>query len=697
MLTRRHVFALPALAALAPSDSRSPAAAARSRRELPLDGKWRFRTDPDRAGESQGWFRADGGGSGWTTVRVPHTWNATEQWADYMGVGWYAREFDAPPESAGRVVRADFQAIYHSAVVWVNGARVASRRGFGYTPLECDITSALRPGRTNTLVVRVDNSFDAGMLPRGRSFDWAADGGITRPAQLLVTPEIWLERVEVDAVPDLARHSAEVRAWLVVRNASRQPARVSSHAGVYEEETGRQVAEAAGAAAQVAANAESRVPIGPLRVDRPLLWHFDHPHLYSLEAAISVGGTATDVQTATFGIRSFEVRGGAFHLNGERVRLAGLERMAGSNPQYGMAEPSSWIEHDHADMKNLNCVFTRVHWPQDRRVLDYCDRHGIMIQLEVPAWGPETFQGMTGEPSPAILENGLAQLRALIARDRNHPSVFAWGLCNEINGQNPPAREFVRRLYAEAKRLDPHRPCTYASNSLQKTPERDVAGDLDFISWNEYYESWYSGGIDTMQKNLEAIHAAFPSKPIVISEYGYCECNPKHTGGDEARIRILRDHNAVFREHDWVGGLIFFCYNDYRTHMGDKGVGTLKQRVHGVVDVYGSPKPSYDAARTELGPVESLRIDRSGQAFECAIAMRTSLPAYTAEGYKIRWTVFGFDGLPMEQHEEELPALAPGAAAKSVWQPADKTARRLRVDVVRPTGFSTATAELKIS
>ena len=64
-----------------------------------------------------------------------------------------------------------------------------------------------------------------------------------------------------------------------------------------------------------------------------------------------------------------------------------------------MAEPASWIEHDHADMKELNCVFTRVHWPQDRRVLDYCDRHGILMQTEVPTWGPGTSQGM-GARSP---------------------------------------------------------------------------------------------------------------------------------------------------------------------------------------------------------------------------------------------------------------------------------------------------------
>ena len=65
----------------------------------------------------------------------------------------------------------------------------------------------------------------------------------------------------------------------------------------------------------------------------------------------------------------------------------------GAIREFGMAEPTEWITHDHADLKHLNCVFTRVHWPQDKRVLDYCDRHGILMQTEVPAWGPDTFAG----------------------------------------------------------------------------------------------------------------------------------------------------------------------------------------------------------------------------------------------------------------------------------------------------------------
>jgi beta-glucuronidase len=339
-------------------------------------------------------------------------------------------------------------------------------------------------------------------------------------------------------------------------------------------------------------------------------------------------------------------------------------------------------------MKELNCVFTRVHWPQDRRVLDYCDRNGILIQTEVPSWGPDTFKGMTDEPLPAIMNNALEQLREMIARDRNHPSIFCWGLCNEVNGQNPAAKKFVRRMAQEARKVDKNRLLTYASNSLQKTPENDIAGELDFISWNEYYESWYKGTAADVRKNVEEIRKAFPRKMLVVSEYGYCECAPGREGGDKKRLEILREHNAIYREFDEVGGLIFFCYNDYRTHIGDKGLGVMKQRVHGVVDLYGARKPSFEELRRESSPIEALEIAEG----KVTVRTRKRIPAHKLQGYKVRWTVYGFGDLPMEQKEAPLPALVPGESATVAVSYEIKDAQRVQYDVMRPTGFSAFTA-----
>ena len=113
---------------------------------------------------------------------------------------------------------------------------------------------------------------------------------------------------------------------------------------------------------------------------------------------------------------------------------------------------------------------------------------------------------------------------------------------------------------AEAKRLDPTRPCTYASNSLQTTPAKDVSAFMDYVSWNQYYGSWNKGTSADMENNLVEILAAIPGKPVVISEYGYCACTPDRPEGDELRIKVLREQDAVLRRHDRVAGLIFFCY-----------------------------------------------------------------------------------------------------------------------------------------
>jgi beta-glucuronidase len=369
----------------------------------------------------------------------------------------------------------------------------------------------------------------------------------------------------------------------------------------------------------------------------------------------------------------------------------GVERMAGSNPDFGMAEPAEWIAHDHDDLKHLNCVFTRVHWQQDRRVLEYCDRHGILIQSEVPTWGPNTFKGMGEEPDADILENGREQLGEMIARDRNHPSICSWGLCNEIGGQNPPAYNFAKHMLEESKRLDPHRLCSYASHSLRSTPGKDVSGLMDFIECNEYFGSWYPGAAEDVGRNLDEIHAAFPGKPIVISEYGYCACTAERPEGDERRREILRSHDAVFRERDYVAGLIFFCYNDYRTHIGDRGTSVLRQRVHGVVDVWGNRKPSYDLLREESSPIEALRIEGPPTAFRLTVRTRRHIPAYVLRGYRLRGTYFGYGQIPIEQQEVALPDLKPGDETAFKISFADAQPERIQFDVLRPTGFSAYT------
>ena len=654
---------------------------------ISLCGEWWFRIDPDDSGTTNKWHETIAPGRDWRVVDVPHTWQVETALTGYRGVGWYWRPVDVPWNWQDRAIRVEFEAVFHTASVWINGQLAGEHVRKGYTAFTLDIAHLLRWGKANSIAVRVDSAFNQHMLPRGNSSDWAHDGGIFRPVQLLITPKVFIDRVDIDAEPDLASGDGKMTIKAIIRNTNVASWNGKGSFRVSEEEGPVFIFESPPRACSIKANTLEELSI-QATLPQAKLWHFDHPNLYRIEFSIS-GQSYTHRFTTNFGFRKFDIKNGAFYLNGEPVRLMGVERMAGSNPAFGMAEPTEAITRDHDDMKRLNCIFTRVHWPQDKRVLDYCDHHGILMQTEVPAWGWATFEGMVAEPAADILENGLEQLREMIARDRNHPSVVIWGLCNEVAGQSPPAYQFAKRMLEEAKQLDPGRPCSYASNSLGTTPQRDVAGLMDIIETNEYYGTWAPGTATDAAHHFDELHAAFPSKPIVVSEYGYCACTPDRPEGDAERIEILRSHDVAIRSKDFIGGAIFFCYNDYRTHVGDRGIGAFQQRVHGVVDIYGKPKPSYEILRRESSPIELITVEREANIFRAQIRTRRQLPMYTLRGYTLRAVFFGAGNIPVEQQEAALPDIAPGSEfAQELAFKTSELPDYVQFDVLRPTSFS---------
>ena len=696
--SRRHVLRQASLAAgglLAPpveaAPAQKPSPQPLETRELDLCGEWHFQVDPSATGERERWFDPSHSAAACSPVTVPHTFQIVADLAEYRGISWYRREFSLPESWLRTVIRLEFEAVFHTARVWVNGTPAGEHLRKGYTAFTLDVTKLAHAGKPNLLVVQVDNSFNEHMLPRGRSSDWAHDGGIYRPVKLLSTGSVFIERLDVDASIDWSTRDARIQAKAYVRNAGAAAAKVDVSATIADASGNPVEHLQAGRATVIEPGQQALIPLSTT-LTQPQLWHFDHPHLYTLMAE-TTGAETGHRQRATFGIRQLAVKGTTFLFNNEPVRLMGVERMAGSNPEYGMAEPSTWIEHDHRDLKELNCVFTRVHWPQDRRVLDYCDRNGILMQSEVPTWGPKTFKDMGAEPDADIMENGLQQLREMVARDRNHPCIVSWGLCNEIGGQNPPAYNFAKHMLEEAKRLDPARLCSYASNSLFHTQSKDVSGLMDFVECNEYYGSWHKGGPEDLSRTLDEIHTAFPDKPVVISEYGYCACTADRPEGDGHRRRVLNTQDVVLRNKPFVAGAIFFCYNDYRTHIGDTGTGVMKQRVHGVVDLYGDRKPSFKDLRIESSPIEKLTVTDKVNVIDVELSTRSTLPCYALRGYTLRAVYYGSAGIPVERKDVTLPDLKIGEGHKLSFKLSEPPQLRVKFDVLRPDGFSITTAE----
>ena len=655
---------------------------------ISLNGQWRFTTDANNEGLDARWFVKGFDRTGWQTVDVPHTWQVMNGLDGYYGVAWYARTVKLDSQTAGKLVKLEFDAVYRDATVWVNGELIGEHKGSGYTPFAFFLDDMDKSKGELEIVVRVDNKFSNQALPYAKSFDWPNDGGIIRSVRLRILPASHIARLLVDAQP----------------NADLTQAKIEVRAAIYsaEDKLGDTTVEAT--VIDPSGNAVAELSAKPLRekpgiyiarlegtLKSPQLWHFDKPQLYRLECRLMKGKSIVYKKEAAFGIRKVEVKDGLYYLNGEPMRLMGLEWMPASDPRYGSAESPEFVRQILADMKRLNCIISRFHWQQDDATFEFCDREGMLVQEEVPAWGPQTRLNEVNDIQDM-------QMREMILAHYNHPSIYAWGLCNEIKGQSSQGRAFIKRGIGEARSLDGYRLLTYASNTLQSNPAKDASALMDFIEWNDYYGSWYGGGLPEVNRNLELICAAFPAKSVVVSEYGLCECSDKNPVGDERRIEILQTHTDCYRKAKCVAGAIFFCYNDYRTHIGDKCTGVFQQRVHGVVDLLGKRKPSWEVLRRETSPIRVLAVTEDKlNRFSIDLQTRSlvnDLPAYTLRNHLLICTAYNEKGQPVDSRSKVLPDLAPGAKYSEKFDVhASGQISRVWVEVFRPTGYSVLNAE----
>ena len=391
-------------------------------------------------------------------------------------------------------------------------------------------------------------------------------------------------------------------------------------------------------------------------------WHFDRPALYRLRLTLKRNGVIEDVNETVFGFRDFRVEGSAFYLNGERVCLCGTEWMPGSDPAYGAAETPEQMEKMLRLLKESNCVFTRFHWQQDDFILDWCDHHGMLVQEEVPFWGPDPEK-----PGELQREIALGQLEEMISAHRNHPCVIAWGVGNELCAQDAETIRYIRQAAACAHELDPDRCANYVSNTWFENPMADGTVDGDVLMINDYIGTWH--GERDEHKELSRLIADNPGRPVVPSEFGLCE--PAFSGGDARREQIFLEKMEAYRQHEEIAGTIYFCLNDYRTQMGEDGEGKLRRRVHGSVTMDGQTKPSYYTVQRECAPF-ILRWEQG----QLVLTWRKDLPCYELRGYLVELRDDG--GQRMGQ--AVIERLRPGESIRIPAQDAASAA------VYRPTG-----------
>ena len=682
---------------------------------IPLSGEWRLAIDPDVVGEDEGWGAPSFDDSGWTTVTVPHTWGVMTEYADYDGVAWYRRSFVLPARTHDAHLRLRFDAVFYLADVWLNGEYLGQHEG-GYTPFEFDLSSFARPGTENVVAVRVDNIRAMDRIPATLrntwSFDWWNWGGIVRDVSLEMSSKAYVASQQVVAVPQLTgpdeTDRAKVTTKISVRNRSETRLEGMVVGDIIDDADGFSVLESRPTGTVSLEPGESTVIELEAKVRQPKLWHFDHPHLYRWSAALlGPDGEPLHKSETTFGIRLIELKDARFYLNGEPMRLVGLTRHADS-PLHGLAETMTIMKQDYDDLKTLNMVFSRpVHYPQHDFILDYCDRHGILLIPEVPAW-QLTARQMKDEQMRKLEQQ---QLREMIDAACNHPSVWAWSVGNEYDSKSVEGHEFTRAMIDFVKALDPTRPVGFASNRLDSQPTLDATRYADFVMMNQYFGTWV-GPKTGLSQALDDIHAAWPDKAVVISEFGFEPRWNAHWGppsdtldaaehyfildevssdseeADVQRQLVIREQMDVFRGKPFIAGAIFWTYQDYRTPSGF---------VMGVVDAEHNRRASWYLLREEYSPVliESVTFATQGEGRRSADVILRSrgsedLPSYTLRGYSLHWAVTSPGGeQTFEDGELTLPKLKPGAEwTGSIQWTKPEAEYVFNLNIIRPTGFA---------
>jgi beta-glucuronidase len=560
-----------------------------TREVVSLDGLWRFALDTT-AGSAPWTARLD------TVLEAPVPASYNDLFVDaairdHVGVVWYQRDARVPRGWRGERIVLRFGSVTHAAAVYLNDQLVADHVG-GYTPFEAELTDILEPGQEFRLTVAVDNRLTNVTIPPG-SVTVGPDGrekqtyfhdfynyaGIARSVKLYSTPTSYVEDITVVTSIDGA-------AGIVDYSVESAGDDVAIRLRVIDE-SGAEVASADGAS-------------GTVRIDDVRLWQPGSAYLYDAVVELVAGDGLVDSYTLPIGVRTVEVRGTEFLINGEPFYFTGFGKHE-DTPVRGKGHDDAYLVHDFQLLEWTGAnSFRTSHYPYAEEVLDFADRHGIVVVDETAAVGLNlgVQGGLSGiPPTPTFAEENFGgetkdvhaqHLRELIGRDKNHPSVVMWSIANEPASNEDGAREYFEPLVNLARELDPARPLTYAA-VMFATPANDKIADLfDVLSINRYY-GWYvfTGDLASAETVLEQELRGWVQrfgKPIMMSEYGADTQPGLHSVWDmpwteEYQTDLLATYHRVFdRIPEFVGEHIW-NFADFMTGPGIHRVDGNKKGV----------------------------------------------------------------------------------------------------------------------
>ncbi|MEJ2010004.1 MAG: glycoside hydrolase family 2 TIM barrel-domain containing protein, partial [Acidobacteriota bacterium] len=361
------------------------------------------------------------------------------------------------------------------------------------------------------------------------------------------------------------------------------------------------------------------------------------------------------------------------------------------------------------DLKNLQVTLSRpVHYPQNPRIYDFCDRHGILLIPEIPVWQYSASQ--FADPKAIALAKQM--MREVIEQDGNHPSIFAWSVSNESASDTPQGAAYFKRMYHFVKSLDPDRYVTYADDYLPfvKDPSKNAASYADFVMWNEYYGSGH-GPESLLPGLIQKIGKDYPDKMVIISETApYAPITENPTEAEQTRTASIAKELALFGKYPWIGGVLYWCYAPFRSHARlvhtrlTVPVPTTEStfETYDFVDQNRQRQPVYYAFQKDNSPA-NIQLRLIWPASETATLPPTGfiatisrhgpdhIPSYPLDHYQAVWRVVDASGTEVGAGEQTLPFIGPPFTLEKNWNPPAKPGElTLHLWLYRPTGFLAA-------
>lgn len=606
--------------------------------ERSLNGEWSFALDPLARGEAMGWdqpWKYSEKDSSYSPERfdkvtVPHCWSNDIRY-NFVGRAWYRKAFKLAEQDKDKLVRLRFEAVFYRCRIFINGELAAFHVG-GYTPFTVNITRYVKFNQVNFIAVEVDNSWTEltvpgariGDHPSAQFFPWYEYGGITRDVSLLLTDKIYIQNQKIEAVPDLSTGKARVKIITWVENRSLADAAVVIRPVITSRTSAQEVGRSGAQPASITLKAfttEKIIQQYDLPAAEVMLWHFDDPSLYDVSTTVQAANGIINRYQTYFGIREFKVAGTELLLNGQPVRVAGSNRHS-DHPVYGSTEPAELAKTDMELQRNGNMIFARMnHTPVSKHFFKWADEHGYLLVAETPNWQISPVL-MT---SRQVKDDFESQMKEMVEAFWNSPSIVAYSTGNEYASWTPEGDEWTREQMEQYRMLDTTRLLTFVAIGTAVNPANlklphDAFRYCDFLNFNNY------SAVEGLEKNIIALHAKYPGKPIFISETGM---RSDEVSSEQVRINHLKGVIEVINRHPYVAGFSYWSFNDYLSRFS----GSAKDgyRPWGIVDAHRKPRELYTAFRKELSPV-TVTVQKN----RIRITAKTGFPSYTISRHVLK-------------------------------------------------------------